>query len=132
MKTACDYTLCLTSKNEDWKTILDSKRPVILFGTISKFGLQPTRHWSVTNGIIGRTAAIFSDEVTQTLRPPMLDMFRYQAYYKGTSSLRCFFGDPRQLLSFSHSTWNQFSCMRTVLVDVEPIVTKISSSTHSG
>ena len=104
MKTACDYTLCLTSENEHWKTILDSKRPVILFGTISKLGLQPTRHWSVIHEIIRRIAAIFSDEVTQTLRPPMLEMFRYQAEYKETSSLRCFFGDSRQLPALSYSS----------------------------
>ena len=122
LQTACDYTLCVASKNAAWKTILESTRPVILFSTISKLGVQPTRHWSTTNSIVGRISAIFSDELTQTLRPPMLSLRRYQSCCKETSSLRSFFGDPRQLPCFAHSAWNQFSCMRTVSVAVQPII----------
>ena len=120
--TACDHTLCITSKNPEWTSILDARRPVILFSTISKMIVQPTRFQSTVNAITGRIAAIFSDELTQTLRQPMISMLRYQSHFSENASLRCFFGDPRQLPAFARSTWNMYSCMRTVLVAVQPII----------
>ena len=124
MKTNCDFTLCLTSKSPQWLTVLDSERPVLLFSTIAKLNLQPSRHWPPINIILGGICAVFSDVFTQTLRPPMLSIFRYQSLYGETRSLRFFFGDPRRLPAFSWPTWNQYSCMRTVLVTVKPIILK--------
>ena len=134
MKTTCDYTLCLTSKSEEWLTVLDSIKPVLLFGTISKLNLQPTRQWSVVNSILGRICGVFSDEFTQTLRPPMLSIFRDQCLYGEKASLRFFF-------------WRSSTIARFFLVNMESILvyahclgccqansikTTISSGTNSG
>ena len=103
---------------------MDSKKLVLLFSTIAKLNLQPTQHWSVINSILGRICGVFGDEFIQTLRPPMLSIFRYQSFYGEKTSVRFLFGDPGQLPAVAHSQWNQFSCMRTVLVAVKPIVLK--------
>ena len=109
LKTTCDYTYCLTSKSEQWLIVLDSIEPVLLFGTISKLNLQPTRHWSVINSIWGRICGVFSDEFAQALRPPMLSIFRYQSLYGDKASLRFFF-------------WRSSTIARFFLVNMESIL----------
>ena len=105
LTTGCDFTLCLTSKSPLWLKVLDSKNTVLLFSTSAKLNLQLTQHWSVINSILSRICGVLSHEFTQTLRPPMLAIFRYQSSYGEQASVRFF--------------WRSSTATGILLVDME-------------